>query len=284
MTREKFIMVPRSVATRTDLTATAKLVYAAISDHIGHNEQGWPGYRLLAQELGVNVKAAQRGVEALVEAGLMTVTPGGFGRSNRYSIPDPRTVPETGTLFVPLPNIQSAPETGTVDDNANRTRNGSAPETGAPPKRVQGVPEMGTVAPPKRVQNQTDPLTRPIKSRRAQEIPDPKTALLPTPLDTPECRSALSDWLAYKTESRKPYKTERGWQAQLTRLSAWGSARVVAAVAWSMSQNYQGLFEEGNSSGARPASAGYRPGAMLPIVSAPDKVFKSVSVSVKEQP
>ena len=59
---------------------------------------------------------------------------------------------------------------------------------------------------------------------------------------------AWADWLAYKAEIRKPYKTERGVKCQLTRISKWGSRRAVAAIEYSIAQEFQGVYEERGAS------------------------------------
>jgi hypothetical protein len=67
---------------------------------------------------------------------------------------------------------------------------------------------------------------------------------LPPSLDFQDFRKTWGDWLAYKQQIGKPYKTEIGHKAQLSRLAKWGKARAIAAVEYSIAQIYQGVYEE----------------------------------------
>lgn len=65
----------------------------------------------------------------------------------------------------------------------------------------------------------------------------------------PDLQPAVEAWLAYKRERRESYKP-LGFQALLARMAEWGGERAMAAVTWSMSNNWAGLFEEKKSSRA----------------------------------
>lgn len=83
--------IPRDIMERTDLTATAKMVYAMIADRIGENTDCWPGIRRLAKDLGVWEGAIRRAVSELESASLIAVSrPAGNprGQTNRYRLMD----------------------------------------------------------------------------------------------------------------------------------------------------------------------------------------------------
>jgi len=86
MAMGKFYQIPRSVAARRDLTGNAKVVYAAIVDHIGKNGHGWPGERALANEIGANRDTVVSCVRQLEQAGLLLVERGGLGKVNHYRV------------------------------------------------------------------------------------------------------------------------------------------------------------------------------------------------------
>ena len=84
---EKFCQVPKAMAKRRDLTATAKMVYAVIRDRLGKNDCAWPGVRRIAADAGVSVQTVIHAVEQLEARGLMRVVRQGNGRVNKYYFP-----------------------------------------------------------------------------------------------------------------------------------------------------------------------------------------------------
>ena len=51
----KFYKLPQDLAARTDLTPSAKLVYAVIADRIGANGKCWPGERSISRDAGMGL-------------------------------------------------------------------------------------------------------------------------------------------------------------------------------------------------------------------------------------
>jgi len=66
---------------------------------------------------------------------------------------------------------------------------------------------------------------------------------LPAPLNNPQFKTAWIDWQAYLKERHKPL-TKQGAEKLLNRLSGDGSARAIAAINYSISQGYTGIYEE----------------------------------------
>ena len=66
----------------------------------------------------------------------------------------------------------------------------------------------------------------------------------PPSLDTQEAHEAWTRWLVYKKTIGKPYKSADSQEAQLRRQEKLGATRFIAAVEFSIAQNYQGIFEE----------------------------------------
>jgi len=120
------------VIRRTDLTASAKLVYASLADREGNNGYSWPGVRTIAKDVGMSKGAAERGIASLEAKGLLVITHGGRN-GNRYQVV--RSVPKTETPQ----NRDTVPET----------------DTPCPQNEDSGVPIIEIVASPKRVHNQT---------------------------------------------------------------------------------------------------------------------------------
>lgn len=70
---------------------------------------------------------------------------------------------------------------------------------------------------------------------------DPLEANLPSSLDTPTFREALSDWVAHRREKRAPL-TERSFNMQMRECEAAGVHRSLEAIRHSIKNGYQGLF------------------------------------------
>lgn len=74
--------------------------------------------------------------------------------------------------------------------------------------------------------------------------PDPNTPnpSLPAGLDQPEFKRAWCDWQRHLKEKRRPV-TQIAKERQLAKCSRLGVARAVAAIDYSIENNYQGIFE-----------------------------------------
>lgn len=83
---ETFAKIPHWLLWRTDLSASAKLVYAAIADRVGGNGSAWPGVRRLASDCGLGVTTVCEAVTALKSAGLLMVETGSERRTNNYKL------------------------------------------------------------------------------------------------------------------------------------------------------------------------------------------------------
>jgi hypothetical protein len=66
--------------------------------------------------------------------------------------------------------------------------------------------------------------------------------VIPSDLDTPEVRQSLTEWIAHKDALRKPYKSPDSAAKLFKRFEGKPPAEFVAAVDFSIGNNYQGLF------------------------------------------
>ncbi len=64
-----------------------------------------------------------------------------------------------------------------------------------------------------------------------------------------EIQPAVEAWLAYKAKRRQSYKTAEGLADLVERMVAMGPERAMAAVKWSRSNEYTGLYEEPKRNG-----------------------------------
>lgn len=87
--------------------------------------------------------------------------------------------------------------------------------------------------------------------------------LFPAELETEAFMNAWADWLADRSERRLPRYTARAREKQLKRLAEMGQERAIAAIEWSITQGYKGIWEapekqtqaKGNALGSTKPSA-----------------------------
>jgi len=89
-----------------------------------------------------------------------------------------------------------------------------------------------------------------LSESKAESIsPKPKLAAVSTSLALPFASEAFaeswSNWIGYRKERHLSAYVPRGLSGLFGKLTEWGEARSVAAIAFSIEQNYQGIFEPG---------------------------------------
>lgn len=105
-------------------------------------------------------------------------------------------------------------------------------------------PEMPPLVPSIPIQS------KPIQSNKSQsKKPRPAVTVsevqIPKELDTPEFRSALDEWLAYKRKRRESYQDAASVLKLLQQYVRAGPALFVSAVNHSIAQNYAGCYAPG---------------------------------------
>ncbi len=71
---ERFVKVPRDVLVMSNLSPTAKLVYAVIRDAMRGKGKSWPGIRTICSQIGKTGKSVSRAIRELENIGLIRVT------------------------------------------------------------------------------------------------------------------------------------------------------------------------------------------------------------------
>lgn len=203
---QPFIIVTKEIAKRTDLTASAKLIYGSLADREGDNGYSWPGVRTIAKDVGMSKGAAQRGIAILEAKGLLIVTHGG-GKGNRYQVV--RTVPKTDT-----PKSETVPKTDT-----GCTQNGDT-----------AVPKTDTVPYPKRVLNKTK---EPDSLNQTKE--------LPTPTVPEYLKEVWKEWEQHKKEI-KSRLTPTSVKKLITKLDAYDHTTAVAMVNHAIEKGWKGVW------------------------------------------
>lgn len=80
----------------------------------------------------------------------------------------------------------------------------------------------------------------------------------PSVLDSPQCRTEWSRWLGHKAKRREAYKSLDSQEAQLRRCAKLcvTPERFMAAIEFSIAQNYSGIFEETKTTGGKKQQQG----------------------------
>lgn len=89
ITMTPFCKLPYAVLSRSDLSATAKVVFSYLLDRQGHRTVCWPSLNRIANDCGTTKPAVSRAIADLKNLRLIAVRrprPGERGRSNRYRI------------------------------------------------------------------------------------------------------------------------------------------------------------------------------------------------------
>jgi DNA-binding transcriptional regulator YhcF (GntR family) len=83
-----FWAVPKSIAKRKDLSLKAKLVAGILWSMKDSDSEVFPSRSYMAKVLGSSITTIDRGIRELREKAGLVVKRRGFGKSNRYLIPD----------------------------------------------------------------------------------------------------------------------------------------------------------------------------------------------------
>lgn len=65
----------------------------------------------------------------------------------------------------------------------------------------------------------------------------------PSSINTPECKNKFVEWVEYKKEIKKPYKSYKSINALLKRFSTYTPDRFIESIDYSISQGYTGIWE-----------------------------------------
>lgn len=95
---------------------------------------------------------------------------------------------------------------------------------------------------------------------RGKPKPKPVAAAdvpVPPKFETPEVRQAIADWLAYKVARGEAYKDAAYFGRKVAEFAAAGPAGFIAAVNFSIGNNYAGIFPaKGNGNGQSASRVG----------------------------
>ena len=229
----QFMTLPCDILARTDLSMTAKVVYAVIWDAMRGRDTARVGYGSIAKRSGASRRAIVDAVAQLVARTDLEVSRGGrgAGKTNSYRLrcTDADSALGKGADSA-IPPVQNPPTT-------------SADSAILPGQIPHGI---------------SDQTTTKTKTKRAQapsfSWKEIQPQLKGTALDTPEFGETWAAWVAHRREIRKPLTTTTVTR-QLKRLKEYGHDLAKAALEFSIERGYQGFdrkwVEQAPGSGAR---------------------------------
>ena len=154
----------------------------------------------------VRAKAQKAGIELMGRLKTASYDPDLRGDLKSGSFPRDQSYPNQTNLNLSQPNLESSPEATEPDA-------GEEPETS--PKK-------------------------PGRSRReSAELTD---VAIPASLDSPEFRASLAEWWEFRRAAKKPI-SELAAKKLINQLEGWGQARAIAAINFSITNDYTGCFE-----------------------------------------
>lgn len=240
---ELFAKIPKQILASKGLSATAKLVYAAIRDRVGNNLDAFPGMARVATDTGVSRPTAIRARNELVRAGLMVMHRGAGPRgASRYQFP-----------AVPTRQGGSHVKGLGMSTGVTPSRKGSlhVPGNGLDTNEIQTDQPMRPNPCCDRADevagDMADRIAREPRRRSSKPTEDAWdlacTALSePSCLRTKQFRVAWGEWAEHRRQQKKPL-TPATIAKQVKMLEAYGHERAIKSIEQSILRGWQGLFE-----------------------------------------
>jgi hypothetical protein len=216
---------------RAPYTAGSLIVLLALADWANDEGVAWPSMERLAQKARIDRRSAQRIVRQLERDGVLEIEAGG-GRAKQHKYV---LKMETAAKCRPL----YASENGDISDIKTATLD---------PERATSDPQRATFHTETATPTSPDPLVEP------SEDPSDKPSIEPSepmpPFLSKEFLESLKDYQQYRKEIRKPLRAI-GLKKLYAQLGNLGEQRAIAAMDYSISRGWIGVFEEknGNSNG-----------------------------------
>jgi len=85
-TRGGFTQVPNFLLKSKNLSAGDKLAFAMLLSYAWQNDCCFPGQARLAEDMGLAERSVRRHIQALEDAGLLTIQQRGQGKTNIYEL------------------------------------------------------------------------------------------------------------------------------------------------------------------------------------------------------
>ncbi len=271
-----FFKLPVCIASRSDLSWSAKGVYCVVADAVRREGRCRIGWRQLAALVGVDKMTVARALDGLAAAGLIIRERGPAGTATAYRLPGAtdweiqsvgdsiRTIDsdatdrETQSLDRPQ-NAVAANRADCKTQSVDRPRNAVGRQDGGC-THVQDRPHSAPAADRKTQSPPTafcTPPETPIKRRellenscaasgrrhgKAVNLSEADKVTIPPGLNTPGFQTAWREWLSYRRECRKPIRPSTA-KRQLQELATNLPEIAIAMIEQSIRCGWQGLFD-----------------------------------------
>lgn len=224
------------------LKGERRTLMLCLAHHADDEGVCWPSQPRLMEETNCTRRGVQKMLGKLAELGEIVVEEEGVGRGNstkyrlaKYTEKGEQTV----TVLGDKRRTDGSPITESEKANVG-TLKGERGDTKGEPRDIKGEQAVR----PNTIEHQLE-----SQKNTISEVP------VPSELDGEEFRVAWAEWLQYRRQ-RKPKLsayTEIGVKKQFKALATLGKERAIAAIDFSIAQNYQGIFEPRQNGNGRPS-------------------------------
>lgn len=211
---------------RAPYTSGSLIVLLALADWANDDGVAWPSMERLAQKARIDRRSAQRIVRQLEKDGVILIEQGG-GRSKQHKYV---LQIETAAICRPL----------TADVNSDIS---NIERATFHTERATSDPQRATFDTETATPTSPDPLVEP--SDQPLEKPSIEPSGPVPPFSSKEFLESLKDYEQYRKEIRKPLRTV-GLKKLYAQLSRLGEQKSIAAMDYSISRGWIGVFEEKN--------------------------------------
>lgn len=181
--REPFLMIPKEIFARKDITSGAKIAYAILLDRAGEKGICWPGMRRLSYDCGMSYNAIKRAILSLQAAGVISTKKREPGQSNIYrlikSASETEALPDRKSAFTSEAPVRNE-SASTMEPKAHSLRQNSASGSDAELNKENSTKRTQQSLPPK-------------KPAALLDAPKPKRKAKPKPGTNPEVKIFI-DW------------------------------------------------------------------------------------------
>ena len=241
---------------RSKSKGSQRLVMLSLAEHADETGSCWPSIKRISERTNVSKRQVIRALSELVGMGEISHIPGdGRGNYSKYeilimSVKDDTMSPIEEAIKGDICDIKGDTMSERV---TNATTKGDTMSYRTVIEPSQNLKEPSKGKPP-----------TPKAKRKKRKTPA-LTFEIPDTLNTPAFSAAWNDYITHRREIKKPL-TPLAAKKQLNQLQAWGLARAIAAINYSIAKGWQSIYEnKDNSNGHKngrvtPAPASERVG------------------------
>lgn len=201
----------------------------------------WPKAETIANDCLMARNTVWKSLKGLVEKGMIQKKGKRFADSNRYQIICP-----IGANGIPIEERPNRRKSDTPI-GANGIPKDAPPigANGAPPIGANGILPLAQM-------DSREGITNKSNQRRVTN-----TEEIELPFSSEKFKDAWEEWKQHRKESKKKM-TDLSTRKQLKALSKIGEDRAIAAIDYSITKGYQGIYEETGQQSPKPSQPAHR--------------------------